>query len=306
MIKADPIGAEGEVCISVALVTRNRPESLERTLRSLRAQNVQPFEMVVSDDSDDDQSHETERVAEDYRCRYIRGPRRGLYANRNHVALVCRGTHIRTMDDDHELPEHHIALCLDAVMSNSEAIWVIGEHYPESHFYPIPPPSPGQFQPRGFSTPPTDAAHNWAIADGSTIFPRSIFTRGILYSEAFKFGSTFYEFGSRLFWLGYQFRFLSTTYVLHHSQEFERTGQTVWAGSAQVTLASRYYAMLCHSFIYQPTLRNKTQTRLQIARELLTKPKATFRALHHAKNAYRTTRRIALEQWLAYAIPELN
>ncbi|MFM6022178.1 MAG: glycosyltransferase family 2 protein, partial [Dolichospermum sp.] len=40
------------ILLSIALVTRNRPESLERCLKSLRSQNVQPFEVVISDDSD--------------------------------------------------------------------------------------------------------------------------------------------------------------------------------------------------------------------------------------------------------------
>src|SRR4051794_13593699 len=93
--------------ISVALVTRNRPESLERTLTSLRAQDRQPFEVLVSDDSDDAKATLTRKVAARYGCRYERGPRRGLYANRNAAHALCRGSHIRTMDDDHEFPEHH-------------------------------------------------------------------------------------------------------------------------------------------------------------------------------------------------------
>src|SRR3954471_12844764 len=97
--------------ISVALVTRNRPDSLERTLRSLRAQETQPLEVVISDDSDPDQSAESSPVAEEHGCRYEPGPRRGLYANRNAVARLCRGTHIRTMDDDHEFPPGHWAAC---------------------------------------------------------------------------------------------------------------------------------------------------------------------------------------------------
>ena len=41
------------VLLSVALVTRNRPIPLERGLASLRAQGEQPFEVIISDDSDD-------------------------------------------------------------------------------------------------------------------------------------------------------------------------------------------------------------------------------------------------------------
>src|SRR5256884_5562045 len=106
--------------ISVALVTRNRPESLERTLRSLRAQDVQPFEVVLSDDSDVEQARRCRELAARYKCRYVSGPQRGLYANRNFSALVCRGTHVRTMDDDHEFPDGHIRACIRAVESRPD------------------------------------------------------------------------------------------------------------------------------------------------------------------------------------------
>src|SRR4051812_33318686 len=104
-----------ETRLSVALVTRNRPSSLARTLRSLRAQTVQPWQVVVSDDSDDAPATEVRRICAEYGCEYLEGPRRGLYANRNRAAIACGGTHIRTMDDDHEFPSGHMEQCVAAV-----------------------------------------------------------------------------------------------------------------------------------------------------------------------------------------------
>ena len=40
--------------LSVALVTRNRPDWLRRCLGSWRTQSVQPYEIVISDDSGED------------------------------------------------------------------------------------------------------------------------------------------------------------------------------------------------------------------------------------------------------------
>src|SRR4051812_12145666 len=182
--------------ISVALVTRNRPDSLERTLRSLREQDVQPLEVLVSDDSDPDRAHESRRIAEDHGCRYQTGPRRGLYANRNAVARACRGTHIRTMDDDHEFPPGHWSECEAAVERDRECVWVIGEIHPGGHAPDLR--FPGELHPRGFSTMPRDLDHTWAISDGASIYPASIFESGLLFSEAFKFGASYLEFGSRL------------------------------------------------------------------------------------------------------------
>ena len=90
--------------LSVALVTRNRAASVRRCLESWRRQTVSPDEIVVSDDSDDHLADETARVAAAFGCKYIRGPRKGLYANRNHASLACAGTHILSADDDHTHP----------------------------------------------------------------------------------------------------------------------------------------------------------------------------------------------------------
>ena len=118
-----------EVKVSVALVTRNRPASLNRCLKSLRAQSIQPFEVIVSDDSDPEFVQEIETVSRHWDCRYISGPRRGLYANRNHAALACRGTHIRTMDDDHEFPDEHFHAVQTSIESDPDSIWIFGEYH---------------------------------------------------------------------------------------------------------------------------------------------------------------------------------
>src|SRR4051812_34264064 len=98
-----------DILLSIALVTRNRPKSLERTLQSLRIQKIWPHEVVISDDSDIEAAiKQNKRLALLYACKYIKGPGRGLYANRNFAAKHCSGTHIRTMDDDHEFPENHL------------------------------------------------------------------------------------------------------------------------------------------------------------------------------------------------------
>ena len=186
-----------EISLSVALVTRNRPDSLDRCLKSLRAQTSQPFETVISDDSDDsDDLYKdlTKEVAKKWGCRYIEGPKRGLYANRNHVALACTGTHIRTMDDDHEFPENHIGDCIIAIKTDPESVWIIGEYLPSQCDREPPHPCPGQLHPRGFSYLPKDTQNCWAISDGASIYPRKIFDSGLRYIDFWKFGYSYLEY----------------------------------------------------------------------------------------------------------------
>ena len=116
-----------DIHLSVALITRTRPDSLLRCLESLRAQETQPFEVVVSDDSDGECAARNREIAGSAGCHYVAGPRRTLYANRNFAARQCRGTHIRTMDDDHTFPPGHFARCLAAVHSDPDSLWTVGE-----------------------------------------------------------------------------------------------------------------------------------------------------------------------------------
>ncbi|GEM_PF-1409203 len=269
----EPLGGAGSpFLLSVALVTRNRPASLERTLSSLRAQSVQPGEVLVSDDSDPSMAREVEALCERYGCRYVRGPRRGLYANRNHAALRCAGTHIRTMDDDHEFPAGHMEACARAVRGAPGAVWIIGERMPGD------PPGrewvcPPQLHPRGFSTTPRPGERIWAIADGAAIYPREIFDRGQRFYEGFVFGASYLEWGSRLWHLGYEIRHLSETYVIHHAVPGGRSYEDPLNDAA-----ARLFAGLCHSFIYQRTWRNMTLTLGEMALTVLRSPRTGWRA----------------------------
>ena len=241
---------QSEIRISIALVTRNRSDSLNRCLESLRSQSVQPFEVVVSDDSDPEFAAETEAIARRWDCQYIKGSRRGLYANRNHAALACRGTHIRTMDDDHEFPENHFYTVQAAVESDPDSIWIIGEYWehptPSSTFRP-----PGEIQPRGFANLPRNLDDCFAISDGATIYPKTIFEYHH-YLEFFKFGNIYLEFGARLKALGYRIRYCPDTYIIHHYIPGKRSFNDEYLLRKSAFLAA-YLTYSC----YFPSLVNK-------------------------------------------------
>jgi GT2 family glycosyltransferase len=90
------------VQLSVCICTRNRPEELERALISVGRSSVAVAEVVVSDDSDGEESR---AVAARHGARWVRGPRRGLGPNRNRAAGEVRGSHVLFLDDDAELGE---------------------------------------------------------------------------------------------------------------------------------------------------------------------------------------------------------
>lgn len=243
-----------KIRLSVALVTRNRPESLERCLKSLRTQNVQPYEVVLSDDSDPDFTTEIKAIASRWDCRYITGPRQGLYPNRNHTALACEGSHIRTMDDDHVLPDGHIQQCMEAVLSDPTSIWTTGEIGFINGEYCAIAETASQLYPSGVGGPVIDLNNNWAIADGSTIYPREVFDRGHRIVEWFPFGSNYLEFGAYLYHHGFRSRCIPGALVKHYAEPITVTRQY----NIRV-IESQLYASMCFNFHFKYSLTKATK-----------------------------------------------
>jgi glycosyltransferase involved in cell wall biosynthesis len=231
------------ILLSIALVTRNRPESLRRCLASLRAQDLQPFEIVVSDDGDEPSV--AAEIAGSAGARHRVGPRRGLYANRNAAALACTGTHIRTMDDDHTVPTGHMRLCLDALARDPQALWTCGERSfinGKEHAFTA---NAAQLHPSGAACAVDDPEDNWAIADGATIYPRQVFERGFRFVEEFGYGSSYLEFGALLYSRGWRSRCIPGAFVEHHDDA---------AAQHRRSPLSCLYASLCFNLHFRPNL----------------------------------------------------
>jgi glycosyltransferase involved in cell wall biosynthesis len=234
-----------DIRLSVALITRNRPESLNRCLQSLRSQNVQPDEVIVADDSDPQWVNPTREIAHRWDCHYITGSLRGLYANRNHAALACKGTHIRTMDDDHVLPPGHFQQCLAAIASDPESIWTTGElGYIDGKFYKKVATA-NQLSASGVGIGITNLNDNWGIADGSTIYPRSVYDRGFRMLEDYGYGESFLEFGAYLYANGIRSRCILGSYVEHYAEAITITRRPL------SMYESRLYASICYNLYFK-------------------------------------------------------
>jgi glycosyltransferase involved in cell wall biosynthesis len=89
--------------VSVVVCTRNRPDSILVTLRSLLALHYRPFEVVVIDNApSSDATKDAVLVAhgEDPRVRYVREPRPGLSCARNRGLAEAAGDIVAFTDDD--------------------------------------------------------------------------------------------------------------------------------------------------------------------------------------------------------------
>jgi len=115
--------------VSVIICTYNRPKDLSESLRSVLVQSVKPAEVLVVDDSSDDQSRELMAVywpwfrVEGIELRYIRNYRdRGTTIARNIGATASIGSIIQFIDDDVVLDKHYLETILRLYHDHPDAM----------------------------------------------------------------------------------------------------------------------------------------------------------------------------------------
>jgi glycosyltransferase involved in cell wall biosynthesis len=101
--------------VSICIPTCQRPVLLERAIRSILAQTVQDFEIVITDNSGDDESGRVVRRLNDPRIRYSRNDENiGALNNFKKVADLARGKFLVALPDDDLLKPRSMELMLAA------------------------------------------------------------------------------------------------------------------------------------------------------------------------------------------------
>lgn len=115
--------------VSVIICTYNRPDDLSESLRSVLIQSVKPIEVLVIDDSTNDQSRELLVVyrpwfqIEGIELRYIRNYRdRGTTIARNIGATASIGSIIQFIDDDVILDKDYLKVILRLYQDHPDAM----------------------------------------------------------------------------------------------------------------------------------------------------------------------------------------
>lgn len=113
--------------ISVVVCTYNYAHFLNDALRTLAAQTVQEFELLIVDDGSTDN---TEQVVKDYTDRfhnmvYLKKPHSGLPDTRNFGVRAASGTHIGFLDADDLWSPHYLERMRDVFQRIPQAELVI-------------------------------------------------------------------------------------------------------------------------------------------------------------------------------------
>lgn len=113
--------------LTIGLPVFNAAKFLPDTLRSIFAQTIGAWELLVVDDGSSDNGIEIIRSVEDPRIRILEsdGKRRGLAVRLNQIARAARGQYLARMDADDLIHPDRMALQLDYLRSNA-SVDVVG------------------------------------------------------------------------------------------------------------------------------------------------------------------------------------
>jgi len=115
--------------VSVCIPTCNRPHYFEAALQSVLRQNLEPYEVLVGDDSNDD---ETEAVVQKYkdqgRVRYLDNePPLGQAKNIDRLFRAIEGNYIVLLHDDDRLVEGALETLLSCFRDRPEVVAAFGK-----------------------------------------------------------------------------------------------------------------------------------------------------------------------------------
>jgi glycosyltransferase involved in cell wall biosynthesis len=178
--------------ISAVIITRNRPDLLRPTLRSIQGSTQKLEEIVVSDDSTDDET--AKMLAEEFPdVVYVQGPRRGRSANRNNALRANRSDYAMMCDDDILLHPEFPGGALARALSTGDAL-----------FFPYMEEQGGGYMPNGldflgFSTVAYEPGMRQHTANSQCFIVSRRITDDVLFDETVSvYGYEEFDFAYRV------------------------------------------------------------------------------------------------------------
>lgn len=124
--------ASTEPLFTVVICTRNRSKQLGDTLAALDRQTFQQFDVLVVDQSDEDDQALAERARVDPRMRILRSGERGVSRARNAGWQRAETPWLVYLDDDC-IPEEAWAEELQQAIEQNPDVWFVGTHVDAGH-----------------------------------------------------------------------------------------------------------------------------------------------------------------------------
>ena len=222
--------------ISICIPTRNRPDEALACVRSLQASTIQVFEVIVSDDSTDDN---TRRLFEENcpQVIFLEGPRKGLGPNRNNAVREARGDWILFLDDDARLTPDFLAAVRDEMADESpgNVIYTGIERNSNGLVYPNDQGFLG-FQDKAYH-----ARDNIrTLVMNSAVFPAPLF-KELMFDPALVYGYDEIDIAARALARGYEIKLCANAINLHFSSPLNRDFNAPHIESARIYVTYRKY-----------------------------------------------------------------
>jgi glycosyltransferase involved in cell wall biosynthesis/GT2 family glycosyltransferase len=202
--------SNGKPSLTLCICTANRPAMLRRCLASIEQGDVVPAEVVVGDDTLD--GTETAAVCREFSfVRYVRGPRRGVCANRNVVIAAALGDYISLLDDDAEVTPSFVRLATDLAASADGRTIFTGDVL-EHGIDRVPPTNPTFWG--HFGKPLSEVCAPETVHLNCNLFPRSAF-RDARFDEHIVFGFQDMDLCQQMLAAGYRIEYRRELLNLH-------------------------------------------------------------------------------------------
>jgi GT2 family glycosyltransferase len=224
--------------ISICICTRDRPDDLRRCLASVRGGDELPNQVIVSDDSEDRES--IRAICAEFRfVAYVRGPGRGLSANRNTAIRAASGDYIAFLDDDATVSADFVSTSRKIVANAAPNAVFTGRMNWNGVLYE----APGSRTFLGhFGRNPGRRVENIHMPC-SNLFPRSAFEE-VLFDEVIRYGYDEMDIANELRAAGFRIEFRPELLNFHTSAE--KTEEEEHQRDFQATRARFYTTLKYH------------------------------------------------------------
>jgi glycosyltransferase involved in cell wall biosynthesis len=212
----------------------NRPDELNRCLDSVFQNADRPDEVIVSDDSPNEESARAV-VARYPDVIYQSGPRRGLGPNRNACIQSATGSHIIFVDDDVCIPPEFFTTARQLITSSEPKMIVTG-YQMDNGDYKIVPHNADFW---GLQSMPVQDDYR-AIVINSTVFPKSLFEQA-LFDENVRYGSEELDIAQHAVSLGYRITYHDCLYVNHYPSPVNRDKYKQFIEASRLYVTTKAY-----------------------------------------------------------------
>ena len=229
--------------ISLCICTRNRHEELRNCLTAIYQGNVHPFEVIVSDDSDEEAPAHS-LTAEFEAAIYQRGPCKGLGPNRNACIRRSTGTHIMFIDDDVRVSPHFFETAYSILQEEDAHTVVTGcqTDHTETTTYKITPHNVDFW---GFQQVAVRDEYR-SIVINATVFPASLFNKAV-FDENVRYGSEEIDMARHAVALGFKIVFRDSLCVDHFPSPINRMENNKYVEASRLYVSVKAYWQYEHS-----------------------------------------------------------